>query len=259
MDIETKQIALETAADDGAVKSVIATLGVLDSDRDITMPGFFGEQHVKMYWHHNLYGGIPIGKGVITEQDGKAIFDGRFNLETTQGRDVHAAVKFDHENPPALQQWSYGYAVLPGGATMKNDDEHGNIRVLHPRTVDGQETPGAKFYEVSPVALDGAGEGTETLAVKSGMTFVQHAETAQKALEAFLDRAETYTEVKGSVPADHKQRLEATKAQAERAAYLLQRILDGDIHSKQQLVDISNEYRRFQQIEAQHVLVQTRR
>jgi len=259
MNIETKQIDLETGNDEGQVKAVIATLGVLDKDRDITQPGFFGEQHVKMYWHHNLYGGIPIGKGKIEEVDGKAIFHGQFNLETTQGRDVHAAVKFDHENPPTLQQWSYGYAVLPGGATMKTDETNGEHRILHPRTVDGQNMPGAKFYEVSPVALDGAGEGTETLAVKSGMTFVQHAETAQKALEAFLDRAEAFTEVKGAVPADHKQRLTAIKAQAERAAYLLQRLLDGDIHTKDQLVDIASEYARFQQIEAQHVLATTRR
>ncbi len=258
MDIETKEIQLETAKTDGAVKSAIATLGVLDGDRDITLPGFFGDQHVKMYWHHNLYGGIPIGKGTITEDGNKAIFEGRFNLKTTQGLDVYEAVKFDHENPPALQQWSYGFKVLPGGSTVKTDNNNGEHRVLHPRDVEGKQGPGAKFYEVSPVALDGAGEGTETLAIKSGMTFVQHAETAQKALDAFLDRAENFTELKGTVPAEHHERLEAIKAQADRAAYLLKRILDGDVTGKD-LVDISAEYRRFQQIESQHVITRSRR
>lgn len=164
MNLERKSIEILADDDgpDGAVTAVIATLGVKDKDGDVTRPGFFPAQPypIKMVQAHE-WGTIMLGKGTIQEVGGQAVFKGQLNLDEddSDARALYSRLKFDMNNPPPLIQWSYGFRLKDDGFTPT---EYG--RDLHASKDGG---PGADFYEVSPV-LVGAGEGTGTLAVKSG-------------------------------------------------------------------------------------------
>lgn len=152
---------IKAVGDDGTATIVIATLNEIDSDGDVTLPGFFGKQDVVVLPAHDRFS-VPLGKGRIYEDGDEAIAEVAFNLDIAAARDWHSAIKFDSEHPPSLQEYSYGFRVLPGGA--KSGDFGGRrVQFLQPKA-DG--TPGADVYEVSPV-LKGAGIGTRTLAVKA--------------------------------------------------------------------------------------------
>jgi len=149
------------AADDaGNVEFVVATLNVVDHDKDVTLPGFFGHQDVQVLPAHDRTH-VPLGKGVIREEGQEAIASVKFNLDIPAARDWHSAIKFDMEHPPSLQEYSYGFRVRPGGA-KSGSFEGQSVNFLQPLE-DG--TPGGDVFEVSPV-LRGAGMGTRTLAVK---------------------------------------------------------------------------------------------
>lgn len=140
-----------TDAAKGEVEVVFATLDVVDLDGDVTLAGAFQEEEVRIsaYNHESWKGALPVGKGTIREEGDKAIFRGRFFLDTTAGRDTFEVVKEMDD----LQEWSYGYDTLES----------------EPGTKDGQAVTfikRQKVHEVSPVIL-GAGIGTGTLAVKS--------------------------------------------------------------------------------------------
>jgi hypothetical protein len=72
-------------------------------------------------------------------------------METDQGRNAYNTTKAMAD----LQEWSYGYNVLPPAGPGMFDGK----RVRELRKLD--------VFEVSPV-LKGAGVGTATLAIKSG-------------------------------------------------------------------------------------------
>ena len=151
--------------DTGEVSAEIATLNVKDKDDDVTLPGFFGEQDIKIVLSHQ-WGPVMLGKGKLTEQGDKAVIDGKMNLDEAdaEARAVHSRLKFDLDNPPPLIEWSYAYELKTGAREeFTDDEEHGDGYWLKPMS-DG--SPGAKVFEASPV-LVGAGEGTGTTAVKS--------------------------------------------------------------------------------------------
>lgn len=166
--MERKTFAVKEMDDSGAVVADIATLNVKDKDGDVTLPGYFGKQTASVVLSHN-WGPVMLGKGQISEQGEKAVFEGKMNLDEAdaEARAVHSRLKFDVANPPALIEWSYGFEVLDGGRKQFADHpDFGNGSYLQP-LADG--SPGGKVYEVSPV-LVGAGEGTGTRSVKSGQT-----------------------------------------------------------------------------------------
>jgi hypothetical protein len=140
-----------------SVRAVVATLGKVDADGDVTVPGFFGRQDVQVVPVHN-WEHVPIGKGLLYEQGDQAIADLKVNLAIPQARAWYEAWRFDLEHPPALQQWSYGYSVKAGGSF---DGRFGgkSVRFLTPLK-DG--SPGVVVHEVGPVML-GAGVDTATL------------------------------------------------------------------------------------------------
>lgn len=178
---KTFEPELKAADAKGNATFAIATLGVVDHDGDVTEPGFFGRQPVQMLPSHDS-SHVPLGKGVIYEQGDKAIADVKFNLAIPAARDWHAAIKFDFENPPSLQEYSYGFQLAADGqrtGTFKGRA----VRFLQPRK-DG--SPGARVFEVSPVLL-GAGIGTHTVAVKGRYD----AET-QRLLDAAKARVDAY-------------------------------------------------------------------
>lgn len=142
---------IKKVTDDGDFEAVIATLGVIDKDGDVIEPGAFGHATVSIQPSHN-HGSVPLGKGVIEERGNKAVVVGKLNLDTQPGKEWHSALKFDLENPPSIQEWSFGFLVNESGSETRDGQE---IRVL--KSLD--------VFEASPVLL-GAGEGTRTLAVK---------------------------------------------------------------------------------------------
>jgi len=193
-------------ADQGLVQAEFATLNVIDLDGDVTLPGAFGDQRVKLAaWGHN-WGDLPVGKGGISEQGEKAVFDGKFFLDTTAGLEHFKTVK----NLGALQEWSYGFevkqAVRRGQpefdaalAEGYNGPKPANVeRILQKM----------KVFEVSPV-MRGAGINTRTRVVKDAddqadeapegtpwreLVLSEHADFVIKEAQTFLERCQSVTE-----------------------------------------------------------------
>ncbi len=163
--MQQKRFALKEMGATGEVSAEIATLNVKDKDGDVTLPGYFGEQDIKIVTAHQ-WGQVMLGKGKLTEQGNKAVIDGKLNLDEAdaEARAIHSRLKFDLDNPPPLIEWSYGFETLDGGSKAFVDhDEFGNGQFLQPLE-DG--SPGSQVFEASPVLI-GAGEGTRTTSVKS--------------------------------------------------------------------------------------------
>jgi len=136
--------------DQGLVTAVFATLNVIDEDGDVTIPGAFGEQSVKLAaWGHG-WDKLPVGRGAIREEGDKAIFDGQFFLDTESGREHFTTIKHLAE----LQEWSYGFKILE-----RAEGEHEGRPVRFLKRM--------KVWEVSPVMV-GAGVDTMTVDIKAG-------------------------------------------------------------------------------------------
>ncbi len=160
----TKPIQLKAKGTKGEVEAVIATLNVKDHDTDVTLPGFFGTQHVSIVTAHDWHD-IMLGKGLIEEEGDKAVFKGQFNMseDDPQARQLFSRLVFDMENPPPKIEWSYSLFIKEGGRVAFTDDEKfGDGFWLGP--VDGES--GVVVDEVSPVLL-GAGVDTGTVGVKA--------------------------------------------------------------------------------------------
>lgn len=149
---EHKQLRVEIKdAEQGRVEAIFATLNVKDHDGDVTLPGAFHdgqEVRISAFNHGSWDSALPVGKGVIREDGDRAVLDGQFFLNTSQGRDTFTTVK---ELGP-LMEWSYGFDVT--------DSELGTFEEQDVRFLKGLDV-----FEVSPVLL-GAGIGTGTVAVK---------------------------------------------------------------------------------------------
>jgi HK97 family phage prohead protease len=150
MTLETKTFTTLVSPDDesGLLSAMFSTFHTIDKDGDVVLPtAFTAGQEVPMVWHHDWQ--RPVGKGVIEVTPEGAVFKGKFNLNTTWGRDAYESVKF----AGPLQEYSWGFRV-----TDFEHEDRGDAKV---RVIKG-----ARVFEVSPV-LVGAGEGTRTLAVKA--------------------------------------------------------------------------------------------
>lgn len=143
--------ALADGAPEGAFTATFATLGVVDRDGDLTIPGAFREgQEVRItQWAHN-WGALPAGRGVIHADATRAWVDGQFFLDTEHGQQTYLTVK----NLGELQEWSYGFDIKEWSI---GEFEGQQVRFL--RSLD--------VFEVSPVLL-GAGLDTGTDDIKGG-------------------------------------------------------------------------------------------
>jgi len=149
---KTVEAALQKADDDGSFEAAIATFGEVDKDSDIVMPGAFGSRPVSVLpAHDNTH--VPLGKTGVEERGDLAVAVGRFNVEIPAAKNWHSSIKFDLANPPAVQEWSWGFT--PVEVAFEEQDGK-QVRILH--KVD--------LREVSPV-LRGASVGTGTLFAKS--------------------------------------------------------------------------------------------
>lgn len=156
----------------GVVTAIVAVTGIRDNVSDIIMPGAFQKslstRTPKGVWHHNITDSVsrteeikelapgdpdlpeqlPNGEPWPSEA-GALKVKTRFNLKTQRGRDAYEDVKFFGTD----QEWSIGYNVPTGGATI---DKQQGVRKI--KTLD--------LYEYSPV-LFGAMPNARTQSVKS--------------------------------------------------------------------------------------------
>lgn len=164
-------------ADKGEVTAVVATLGVVDRDGDVILPGAIpANSKVKLsgYGHDVvLQNAPPVGVGTINEVGDKAIFSGRFFLATERGREAFATVKELGQDG----EWSFGFPkqVKTGELTdaWKSQGAKRIIKALLP-------------VEASPVFI-GAGRGTGTLNIKAAESLSDRMEAVHNALWARND------------------------------------------------------------------------
>lgn len=171
---ERKSTEIKLGDEPGSVKAVFATMNVVDKDGDITVPGAFGNQNVVIsaYGHESWDGALPVGAGRIYEAGNEAIFEGKFFLTSTIGKDHYETIKALQEaGQPS--EWSYGFDKEEWGYI---DYEGRQVRQLRKNLV----------YEVSPV-LVGAGQNTRTLAMK-GLQYADQAGALLADADAFLER-----------------------------------------------------------------------
>jgi hypothetical protein len=186
-------------ADEGTVQAEFATLDVVDLDGDVTLAGAFGNQAVKLAaWGHD-WGNLPVGKGGISEQETKAVFDGQFFLDTTSGQEHFKTVR----NLGDLQEWSYGFEVLK--AVRKGDPAFDDL--LEASGLEAVEASKVwrflkkmRVFEVSPV-MRAAGIDTRTTDIKDAkdrpwreLKLNEHADFLIEEAQAFVDRSQSVTE-----------------------------------------------------------------
>ena len=158
----------------GTVEAVFSTMNVIDHDGDVTLPGAFsnGSKVRIMPWGHNL-GSPPVGAGSIFADDREAKLKGQFFMETTAGREHFQVLKGLGD----LAEWSYVFDITESD---QGDFEGVNVRFLKQLRV----------HSVDPVFL-GAGIGTRTTRLKSGLTIVEQAEGVIEDLEELVGRVKS--------------------------------------------------------------------
>jgi hypothetical protein len=160
MDIEVKGFgALEVKdADKGEVSAIVATLNVVDRDRDVFLPGALpAEASVKMsdYKHSVvLAGAAPVGKGLVRIEGDHAVFQGQYFMGTERGREAFAMVKDIGKDG----DWSFAFSSKQARTAAPTAEWRAKgARRLY----TGSVVP----VEVSPV-LVGGGLGTGLLEAK---------------------------------------------------------------------------------------------
>ena len=150
------------ADEEGLLLARFATLNVVDKDGDVTLPGAFGEQAVRMQPYGHDTASPSIGKGSIHEEADEAIAEMRINLKMQAGREVYESLKFDAADGKPLQEFSYTFDV---GKWSHGQFEGHDVRFLE----------SLRVHSVDPVFL-GAGVETGTLSVKEEKPFAnEHA------------------------------------------------------------------------------------
>lgn len=144
--------------DEGSALVVIATLGVKDKDGDVLLPGAFGDQVVPVVGAHDWHS-YTIGKASIREAGNEAVADVKFN-DTDLGLNWYKSIKFDWNNPPPKQQYSWGFSLKAENVRFAEHEGTG-VRFLS-ASADGAPIT---IHEISPV-LVGAGMNTRSVDVK---------------------------------------------------------------------------------------------
>jgi len=220
---------LKQEGDQGLVSAVFATLNVIDEDGDVTLPGAFGEQSVKLAsWGHN-WGELPVGRGRIFEEEEKAVFDGRFFLDTVAGQEHFTTIK----NLAELQEWSYGFRILE-----RSEGEFNGQQVRFLKRM--------KVWEVSPVMV-GAGVDTMTLEMK-GSSYVDHAGHVLANVQAFVERSGSLADLRAkearSLSAANRSRLEEVAKAAAALQAEIEELLKGSEPESEKALRLFVEYQR---------------
>ncbi len=176
-------------AGEGTFEAVIATMNVIDKDRDLTEPGAFGVQNVilSQYNHGSWdYGekALPIGVGVISESGNDAIIKGEFDMSDPAAVKTYEKIKY-LQAKGRVQEWSYS---LPEIDYEMRDIDGERIRVLKKITVN----------EVSPV-LRGAGVNTRLLDIKGatgGKRLIDHISDVLADVKEVAERLQSAKEMR---------------------------------------------------------------
>jgi phage head maturation protease len=242
MTVELKRVTtLEIKnAERGEVESHIATLGVVDNDRDIIRHTAVrdGTPVVMSSIAHDTItqGNRPVGKGTLSVDGNVLVFKGRVFLNTLAGRETFEVLKEMRD----LMQWSFGFRILEEARPTEAERRQGAHRVLV--KLDA--------FEVSPCIM-AAGVGTRTVAIKdrehegSALTADQQAE-----LRAIAEK----------VRADYERReLEQQREQAaEIGRKVLRDIAEREERERAELVEgfqsVARDYARItQQLELDEI------
>lgn len=164
-------IELKSDGEEGTFRSVFASLNVIDLDEDVIRPGAFQEEQevVVEGWNHDY--GLPPGKGVIHSDEEKAWIDGKFFLETVQGKNMYLTLK----ELDGLEEWSFTFDIEKAERGVFDGED---VRFLDLLDVWG----------VAPVTR-GAGIGTETVSLKGWRRLTEEEWDKLKALLKKQDTA----------------------------------------------------------------------
>lgn len=147
----------------GEVTAVVYQLGEVDRDREVVMPGAFADGtrvRLSEYGHSLILSQVrgtgepaepPVGKGVLVNENGRAVFRGKYFLSTTRGREAFATAK---EMGPD-QPWSFTFWVTESQPASEEWRAKGARRVI----------TAIEPFEVSPVTIS-ASRDTYTVGVK---------------------------------------------------------------------------------------------
>lgn len=180
------------SASEGRITVVFSTLNVVDKDRDVTLPGAFGEQ-VAMFLPAHDWGHPAIGVAKVYEQGNEGIAEIKLYMEMESAREWYESIKGNLDNG-VRQEFSYGFTI--------EDSSRGQM--------DGEDVQflkSVRVHEVSPVVV-GAGENTRTLAVKSfeRLSVADQANTVKASIQAAIQKS---AEILGDAP--ETERMDALK------------------------------------------------
>lgn len=177
-EFKTATLAASDSDVEGQIKAVFSTFDVIDHDGDILRKSAFTHgQPCAFVWSHDW--SRPIGKGVISVEDSRAVFDGSFFMQTVDGKNAYEICKAMSD----LQEFSYGFRVVDS-----NQIKHEGRTAREITKVD--------VFEVSAV-LKGASLGTRTLALKQqSRTWDDQDEALTLELEDYLARARSLADLR---------------------------------------------------------------
>jgi hypothetical protein len=140
----------------GIVEAVVATLNVVDHDRDVILPGAIkngSKVKLSSYGHDVITAGAsPVGLATVHVIGEQAILKGQFFMNTSRGREAFETVKA----LGADGEWSIGYFPSKTAPMTKVWQEKGAERLLSQIVL----------VESSPVFI-GASPDTATVGVKA--------------------------------------------------------------------------------------------
>lgn len=212
-ELSYKAVPISTVDDqeEGIVTALVAVTGIKDNVNDIILPGAFEKSLIsrkaKGVWHHDVTSSVsktldikelrpgdpalpvklPSGEPWPTEAGGLWV-KMQFNLNTQRGRDAYEDVKFFG----ADQEWSIGYNVPSGGATMDRKTGTRSISTLN-------------LYEYSPVLFGAMPNARTLMDVKSA----QHAWKSLGNLENDLELKSLFDELMDEQKAERTIQTEA--------------------------------------------------
>lgn len=219
-DVETKSIeGFEIKdADLGEVTAIVSTFNVVDRDGDVILPGAIRNgATVKLsgYGHDVVMNGAPpAGIGTVAVDDVRAVFDGKYFMDTQRGREAFAVVK----GLGADSEWSIGYPRRVQTSPMTKEWAAKGAKRLIKRL---------EILEASPVFV-GANALTGTVAVKASDAQADGASDEDKALvdEAIIAiKAKREADAQAVIEAKAKEDAEAlTKIAAAAVAAEIARV-----------------------------------
>ena len=201
----------------GDFRAVFATLGVIDRDGDVTIPGAFkeGQEVAIASWGHD-WATLPVGEGIIHSNDKEAWVDGTFYLDTPQGEAHYKTIRRRSER----QQWSYGFDVIKSRFGVVDGVD---VRILEEMEV----------FECSPV-MQAAGINTRTTAIKGGLTLADDVERALGSVVTVTARARSLADLRRK---EGKEGRALSTARRERLSTLLSALGEAGQELEKMLAD----------------------